>query len=603
MKKYTLILGFFMTGFWALMPMEPIQDNVVFSELISAYTAQVPDDFSLQSKNFLKMHLLFAQLEESWLDGGVDQYVDVGMKLEALLHEANPAMAQEALSTLVNIFFFHRPLNIEKAALCVDILCQASVELLSVLNAHLIKAGIKDDYWNGLVPHKKLVLYVLIHNKTLVTLMNEDFIIQATSFSVIEKIVISFNLLKIFYQVNGGASNKVIKVANDYDLFLKNTCAIIQKNYDYDMQKFLYALQEDDFVFEKMIFYDDFDSFRIFFNSVFISGDEYCNPFDRWHALIVQVVAFAGASRIFKFLFLCDTASLRFFSTYDQFNVLRLAICGNDFDIIHLCEKIYMYTPDTYNAFLNEAISWHRIFLINYFKEKVSVNDYELENAIVFKNIPYFLWMLSTPLRVSSNIFKESFGCVGNTSGSFWARILLEIGVDVNCGIKNNTLTPLFAAIRYGNIELISFLLELGASVSTMCAGYGVWYQVKIMIENIKNSCNVLSMVLDHRFIPPWENSVRKDSKDSYAVYKEEVVKPIFGLLVAAGACLDEKDSEGDIFFTHLLKLGERDLFFFMLKLKDITLNDSLFKIKNNRGESVEQVWIWFCRATYRPLG
>lgn len=138
-------------------------------------------------------------------------------------------------------------------------------------------------------------------------------------------------------------------------------------------------------------------------------------------------------------------------------------------------------------AFLDRGISPHSLIDgIPLFYKLVSINEFALARKLLeygvdpnmeFRNIPIIFTVVD---HVSSFYDYDNpaiSGVLNNikTQGLLFVEDLLKYGADINDQEKNNGMTPLMRVAQHQDLELIFFLLKLGADVSiTDASGHDV---------------------------------------------------------------------------------------------------------------------------------
>ncbi|KKQ12187.1 MAG: hypothetical protein US22_C0001G0016 [candidate division TM6 bacterium GW2011_GWF2_36_6] len=582
MKIYVLSVGLIGIFFPALMSMQSVENTMCYDQ-ISVNTVQIPDFFSSQSKDFFQVHVLFAQLEEFWAEISDLECKRNGQQLQNILSTACLDLRHEALSVLVNLFLYHRPFNLSKAIDNINALCVASPFLVETMEYYVEKKGVIKELCGDLYPHQKLILYVLAHNESLAHLMNRDFIKIATSYEIIEKLLIAFNLVKMNTRYDPLYFHRIIKYDNEYAVMLEIIVSLMQNQTKMpNLQYFLPLFMADSFEVEKIFFNDDLDACINYFSC--ISSEDY-NPFVRWHLMHKEfVAALAGAPKVFKYLLLTQSTDV---VNSDNNELVRYAICGNNHEIIHLCEQYYSYTysDEQRAALFMESIRWHRAALMNYLKEQGSL-DYGnfLCDAVFFRNIPYFLWYISMSLVDNNQNIERAFCNVDAHDNLLFAQVFLEMNIDVNCSLAECKTTPLFEAIQSENVSLVNFLLTHGASAFVMPNNIGVWHEIAKLI-NGQNMTDKMGM--GRIAILPFSETIAEKISN----YHDQVIYPLCELLDRAGAPLGMQDPQGNTIFHYLVLIfGDENLLNFLLRLKNISYDDALLKIPNNEGVMVSDV-------------
>lgn len=260
MKIYALSIGLIGIFFPALMSMQSVENTMRYNQ-ISACTAEIPGFFSSQSKDFFQTHILFAQLEESWAEISDLECQQNGHQLQTILSTACLDLRHEALAALVNLFLYHRPFNLSKAIDNINAICVASPFLVETMEYYLEKMGVIKELCVDLHPHQKLILYVLAHNESLAHLMNRNFIKIATSYEIIEKLLIAFNLVKMNTRYDPLYFHRIIKYDNEYAVMLEIIVSLMQNQTKMpNLQYFLPLFMADSFEVEKFFFNDDLDA-------------------------------------------------------------------------------------------------------------------------------------------------------------------------------------------------------------------------------------------------------------------------------------------------------------------------------------------------------
>lgn len=582
------------TFFSSLMPMQTSNSTLQYDE-INFCTQKIPDCLSAQSKTFLQTHVLFAQLEEYWGNISSKNCITLGLQLESLLQNTTPAVRNESLYTLIRIFFYHRPFNVDYAITLINIFCSASPTLIQTIEEQLGAKGVNLALVENLKPHQKLILFFLAHHATLVPLMTKDYIDLATSDDIILKLIIAFNLTKELYN-----KHHMQLHTNQYAYILEIICSAILNNMsDPHMESFIEILDESIFDLEIIIFYDDLDNFENYYKDNHDEAEDYLAY--RWRLYSNRVAALAGSSNIFNYLALKNKINI------PNKGLVIDAIYGNNYEIIEHCinysngfnEENCLFLEENCSSFLEEAIKWHRYKLINRFNKEVCQNNKNFFfQSIFLKNIPYFLWFINNHLTDNTQLLEEALCSIGKNNTILFAIIFLEMNVNVNCCVtthvncckKDKKVTPLFAAILNENIELVNVLLNAGASIKTTYDGKGV-------LHKIFNLIKYKDIIIHMKAFNP--NAYDKSSvllemanlKNDCCLH---TIFPLCTLLHKAGAPLDlqflqEKTVRHRLSYT-LLADSNKKIVHFLLHLYHIAIDNPLLDLPGRWGISIKQL-------------
>ncbi|KAK8878176.1 hypothetical protein M9Y10_004941 [Tritrichomonas musculus] len=194
---------------------------------------------------------------------------------------------------------------------------------------------------------------------------------------------------------------------------------------------------------------------------------------------LIEYAAFNGSVKIFKFLWMKEAEMSE--------NILKMAIFGGSYEIIHLIESKNIVFD---KSALNTAIEYHRNEIVDYIHNsfEIELNNSSLLTSISYYNIPIFLNhfentdnLLNLDFEKAIEIacekgtfdvvtfltnFEKNKNLLGLSKASAKGHLdIVEYLINVtkcNVNVKDpNGWTPLFFAVRNFHFDVLNFLLSV----------------------------------------------------------------------------------------------------------------------------------------------
>lgn len=156
-------------------------------------------------------------------------------------------------------------------------------------------------------------------------------------------------------------------------------------------------------------------------------------------------------------------------------------------------------TPNKFNNYINTAAYFNRyeMFKILVNEKFNRMNNPELSKKIMnlISSRPKLLnYLLKKGIKIPNNHI--SLVAVSVRNNKIVAKKLIDSGINVNT--MSNGITPLFAAARIGNNEMVSFLIKEGANINKqMTTAWGKG-QTALHIASCHGHVRVVSLLIHH---------------------------------------------------------------------------------------------------------
>lgn len=458
MKKGTLLFVAVVCGFLGLFM--PAAGMCMGGGLRDSFSPKgfLPEGFSDDSLLFLRMHHVCEHFEDSWSTMSQKDCKEWCEALQDVMQHASWALKEETLFLIADFFLYHRPFNVVHAATFIDMLFRSVLSLADTLHKKLSGLGVVQEIWEVLPPHKQLLLFVIAHHPSAAGLMRPSIIDTITRDDMVEKFMIAYNLVRMHAARSDLFSYWPLMKYRGYDVVLDCMTTVLCGEDHPFLGEMFRVLEQESFEFEKAFFYDDVE----YVTKLMVGYSDWNSIFFRWGYQAVHCAALAGASRLAE-LFI-DQGII--FDTQTH----CYAISGNCRAFMHH-DKGFSYAGAARELF-REAIRWHRHGLADFLLTHYSIEYHDIVLAVRSRNSPYFLWIIRNTPNVSTSVVGvQALNAAARCGGMFFAKILLDLGVDVDQRCYATYETPLYAAIHALNVSMVDFLLQAGSSVHNVFMG------------------------------------------------------------------------------------------------------------------------------------